>query len=109
MTDLDPVSASIGGLQADVTTLMRSFDRHVQSEETDRRELMGKLDDIKSYMVKVDGIETKMAKIDPEIETIKNIRAKLAALAVFAGGVFTLLIEGVKAFGHDFMSWLNRH
>ena len=109
MTDLDPVSASIGGLQADVTTLMRSFDRHVQSEEADRRELIGKLDDIKLYMGKVDGIETKMAKIEPEIETIKNIRAKLAALAVFAGGVFSLMIEGVKTFGHDLLAWLNRH
>lgn len=109
MGDLDPVSTSIGELRADVRNLARSFDTHVEAENADRHEIRSTLDDIKTYLNRVDVLHARVDKIEPEVDLIKGVRAKLAALAVFAGGVFTLLIEGVKTFGHDFLAWLNRH
>ncbi len=109
MAELDPVSTSIGELRSDVRNLVRSFDSHVEAENADRHEIRSTLDDIRSYMNRIDGLHDRVDRIEPEVATIKGIRAKLSAIAVFAGGAFSLLIEGVRTFGHDIASIFQRH
>lgn len=109
MGDLDPVSTSIGELRADVRNLARSFDTHVEAENADRHEIRSTLNDIKTYLNRVDVLHERVDKIEPEVDLIKGIRAKLSAIAIFAGGMFSLLFEGVRTFGHDILAIFQRH